>query len=158
MRLHDLKPQPGAKHRRKRLGRGEGSGLGKTSGRGHKGQRARSGGSVREGFEGGQMPLHRRLPKRGFNNADHTTYYIPVNVSDLERFDAGAEIDVETLRKAGLAQGRGQGVKILGQGEISKKLTLKVQAYSASAKQKLEAAGCTCEEVALIPKTGKRAL
>jgi large subunit ribosomal protein L15 len=74
MRLHDLKPQPGAKHRRKRLGRGEGSGLGKTSGRGHKGQRARSGGTVREGFEGGQMPLHRRLPKRGFNNADHTIY------------------------------------------------------------------------------------
>ena len=158
MRLHDLKPQPGAKHRRKRLGRGEGSGLGKTSGRGHKGQRARSGGTIREGFEGGQMPLHRRLPKRGFNNADHTIYYIPVNVNDLERFDAGTEIDVEALRKAGLAQGRGQGVKILGQGEISKKLTLKVQAYSASAKQKIEAAGGTCEAVALIPKTGKRAL
>ena len=158
MRLHDLKPQPGAKHRRKRLGRGEGSGLGKTSGRGHKGQRSRSGGTVREGFEGGQMPLHRRLPKRGFNNADHTIYYIPVNVSDLECFDAGTEIDVETLRKAGLAQGRGQGVKILGQGELSKKLTLKVQAYSASAKQKIEAAGGSCEAVALIPKTGKRAL
>lgn len=158
MRLHDLKPQPGAKHRRKRLGRGEGSGLGKTSGRGHKGQRARSGGTVREGFEGGQMPLHRRLPKRGFNNADHTIYYIPVNVSDLEGFDAGTEINVETLRKAGLAKGRGQGVKILGQGDISKKLTLKVQAFSASAKQKIEAAGGTCEAVALIPKTGKRAL
>ena len=158
MRLHDLKPQPGAKHRRKRLGRGEGSGLGKTSGRGHKGQRARSGGTVREGFEGGQMPLHRRLPKRGFNNADHTIYYIPVNVSDLECFEAGTEIDVLTLRKAGLAKGRGQGVKILGQGEISKKFTLKVQAFSASAKQKIEAAGGPCEAVALIPKTGKRAL
>lgn len=158
MRLHDLKPQPGAKHRRKRLGRGEGSGLGKTSGRGHKGQRARSGGTVREGFAGGQMPIYRQLPKRGFNNADHTIYYIPVNVSDLERFDADSVIDVEALQKAGLASGKGQGIKILGQGELSKKLTVKVQAFSASAKQKIEAAGGACEVVDRIPKTGPRAL
>jgi large subunit ribosomal protein L15 len=132
--------------------------LGKTSGRGHKGQRARSGGTVREGFEGGQMPLHRRLPKRGFNNADHTIYYIPVNVSDLERFDANAVVDLEALRKAGLASGKGQGIKILGHGELSKKLTVKVQAFSASAKQKIEAAGGACEVVDRIPKTGPRAL
>ena len=158
MRLHDFKPQPGAKHRRKRLGRGEGSGLGKTSGRGHKGQRSRSGGTVREGFEGGQMPLHRRLPKRGFNNARHTTYFIPVNVSDLDKFDADAEITLDVLRQAGLAQGSGEGVKILGQGSLSKKLSVKAQAFSASAKQKIEAAGGSCEIVERIPKTGPRAL
>lgn len=158
MRLHDLKPQPGAKHRRKRLGRGEASGQGKTSGRGHKGQRARSGGTLREGFAGGQMPIYRQLPKRGFNNADHTTYYIPVNIAELEQFDADTIIDVDTLRKAGLASGKGEGIKILGDGELNKKLTVKAQAFSASAKQKIEAAGGACEVVDRIPKTGPRAL
>mgnify|MGYP003958353365 CR=1 FL=1 len=154
LQLHNLTP---AGKKRKRVGRG--GSRGGTSGRGHKGQKARSGSHTpRAGFEGGQMPLYRRLPKRGFNNADHTTYYIPVNISSLESFEAGSVVDVETLRKAGLAQGSGQGVKILGNGELSKKLTLKVQAFSASAKQKIESAGGTCEAVALIPKTGKRAL
>ena len=100
MRLHNLQPRPGAKHRRKRLGQGESSGHGKTSGRGGKGQSARSGSSIRPGFEGGQMPLIRRLPKRGFNNAMHTVRYSPVNVSDLNEFEDGAKIDGDSLRKA----------------------------------------------------------
>ena len=145
MRLHNLKPRPGAKHRRKRLGQGESSGLGKTSGRGHKGQHSRSGSSFRPGFEGGQMPLIRRLPKRGFSNAQHATTYIPVNVGSLDRFDDGAVIDLGVLSAAGLANGNADGVKILGNGEISKKLTVKVQAFSASAKAKIEGAGGTCE-------------
>lgn len=145
MRLHNLKPRPGAKHRRKRLGQGESSGLGKTSGRGHKGQHSRSGSSFRPGFEGGQMPLIRRLPKRGFSNVQHATTYIPVNVSALEVFDAGAVVDLKSLQAVGLANGNADGVKILGQGELSKKLTVKVQAFSASAKAKIEGAGGTCE-------------
>jgi large subunit ribosomal protein L15 len=104
------------------------------------------------------MPLHRRLPKRGFNNARHTIYFIPVNVSDLERFEGDAEITLDVLRQAGLAQGSGEGVKILGHGDLSKKLIVKAQAFSASAKQKIEAAGGTCEVVDRIPKTGPRAL
>ena len=103
MRLHDLKPLPGSKHRRKRLGQGESSGLGKTSGRGHKGHKARSGRGFRPGFEGGQMPLIRRLPKRGFSNARHATVYIPVNVGALERFEAEAVVDAEAMASAGLA-------------------------------------------------------
>ena len=114
MRLHDLKPRPGAKHRRKRLGQGESSGHGKTSGRGGKGQTARSGSSIRIGFEGGQMPLIRRIPKRGFNNARHTTRYIPVNLESLNQFEDGARVDSKRLRKAGLANGTADGVKILG--------------------------------------------
>ncbi|HEV8544038.1 MAG TPA: 50S ribosomal protein L15 [Verrucomicrobiae bacterium] len=145
MRLHDLKPNPGAKHRRKRLGQGESSGHGKTSGRGGKGQSARSGSSIRIGFEGGQMPLIRRIPKRGFNNARHTTRYIPVNLSDLNRFDDGARVDELALRSVGLANGKGHGVKILGSGEINKKLTVVATAFSASAKQKIEAKGGVCE-------------
>src|ERR1700757_682050 len=105
MRLHNLKPRPGAKHRRKRLGQGESSGHGKTSGRGAKGQTARSGSSVRIGFEGGQMPLIRRIPKRGFNNASHTVEYIPVNLDDLNRFENGAKVDDMALRSVGLANG-----------------------------------------------------
>ncbi len=124
MRLHDLKPRPGAKHRRKRLGQGESSGHGKTSGRGGKGQTARSGSSIRIGFEGGQMPLIRRIPKRGFNNARHTTAYVPVNLEALNQFDDGAQIDVEAIRKAGLANGPVKLVKILGDGELKKKLTV----------------------------------
>ena len=148
MRLHDLKPRPGAKHRRKRLGQGESSGHGKTAGRGGKGQTARSGSSIRIGFEGGQMPLIRRIPKRGFNNARFTTQYIGVNVGDLNKFDDGAKVDETALRAIGLANGRADGVKILGEGELSKKLTVSASAFSASAKAKIEAKGGKCEVVA----------
>ncbi len=142
MRLHDLKPNPGAKHRKKRLGNGESSGLGKTCGKGHKGQKSRSGASIRPGFEGGQMPLHRRLPKKGFNNARFTTTYAPINVSTLnERFEDGATVNDESLIAAGLLSGQYDGVKILGNGDISKKLTVDVAAVSASAKEKIEKAG-----------------
>jgi large subunit ribosomal protein L15 len=153
MRLHDLKPRPGAKHRRKRLGQGESSGHGKTSGRGGKGQTARSGSSIRIGFEGGQMPLIRRIPKRGFNNARHTTRYLPVNLESLNQFDDGAQVDEATLRKAGLANGRAAGVKILGSGELARKLTVKAHAFSASAKTKIEAKGGTCELVVMVKTT-----
>jgi large subunit ribosomal protein L15 len=145
MRLHDLKPRPGAKHRRKRLGQGEGSGHGKTSGRGGKGQTARSGSSVRIGFEGGQMPLIRRIPKRGFNNARHTIDYIPVNLDSLNRFDEGARVDEATLRSSGLANGRLPRIKILGSGELTRKLTVSAHAFSASARAKIEAKGGACE-------------
>ena len=145
MRLHDLKPRPGAKHRRKRLGQGESSGHGKTSGRGGKGQTARSGSSIRIGFEGGQMPLIRRIPKRGFNNARFTKQFLAVNVGELNRFDDGARVDETTLRAAGLANGHAAGIKILGDGELSRKLTVSAQAFSASAKAKIEAKGGICE-------------
>jgi large subunit ribosomal protein L15 len=145
MRLHDLKPRPGAKHRRKRLGQGESSGHGKTSGRGGKGQTARSGSSIRIGFEGGQMPLIRRIPKRGFNNARFATQYIPVNVGQLNRFEDGARVDEAALRATGLANGRADGVKILGEGELTKKLAVSANAFSASARAKIEAKGGTCE-------------
>jgi large subunit ribosomal protein L15 len=148
MRLHNLKPNPGAKHRRKRLGQGESSGHGKTSGRGGKGQSARSGSSIRIGFEGGQMPLIRRIPKRGFNNARHATIYVPVNLSDLNRFEDGARVDEVALKSVGLANGKSHGVKILGTGEITKKLTVVASAFSESAKKKIEAKGGTCEVVA----------
>jgi large subunit ribosomal protein L15 len=145
MRLHDLKPRPGAKHRRKRLGQGESSGHGRTSGRGGKGQTARSGSSIRIGFEGGQMPLIRRIPKRGFNNARHTIRYLPVNLDALNRFDDGARVDEDVLRNAGLANGRSAGIKILGTGDLTRKLTVSAHAFSASAKTKIEAKGGTCE-------------
>jgi len=145
MRLHNLKPRPGAKHRRKRLGQGESSGLGKTSGRGGKGQTARSGSSIRAGFEGGQMPLYRRIPKRGFNNAAHAIRYLPVNLSALNRFEDGARVDESALRDAGLANGRAAGIKILGNGELTRKLTVCASAFSASARAKIEALGGTCE-------------
>ena len=148
MRLHDLKPRPGAKHRRKRLGQGESSGHGKTAGRGGKGQTARSGSSIRIGFEGGQMPLIRRIPKRGFNNARFTTRYVAINVGDLNQFDDGAKVDEVALRAIGLANGRADGVKILGEGELSKKLKVSANAFSASARAKIEAKGGTCEIVA----------
>jgi large subunit ribosomal protein L15 len=151
MRLHNLKPRPGAKHRTKRLGQGESSGHGKTSGRGGKGQTARSGSSIRIGFEGGQMPLIRRIPKRGFNNARFTTKYLGVNVGDLNRFDDGARVDELALRAMGLANGKAAGVKILGNGELSKKLTVSVSAFSASAKVKIEAKGGACEIVTRKP-------
>jgi large subunit ribosomal protein L15 len=145
MRLHNLKPRPGSKHRTKRLGQGESSGHGKTAGRGGKGQTARSGSSIRIGFEGGQMPLIRRLPKRGFNNARFTTRYNAVNVADLNRFDDGARVDETALTSIGLSKGPSDGIKILGTGELSKKLTVIASAFSASAKAKIEAKGGTCE-------------
>jgi large subunit ribosomal protein L15 len=145
MRLHNLKPKHGAKHRRKRLGQGESSGHGKTSGRGGKGQTARSGSSIRPGFEGGQMPLIRRIPKRGFNNIRHATVYLPVNLESLNRFDDGAKVDETALRAVGLANGRADGVKILGDGKLTKKLTVVASAFSASAKAAIEALGGTCE-------------
>ena len=151
MRLHNLKPRPGAKHRRKRLGQGESSGHGKTSGRGGKGQTARSGSSIRIGFEGGQMPLIRRIPKRGFNNARFTVSYSPVNVSDLNKFDDGARVDETALRAVGLANGKSAGIKLLGNGELEKKLTVSVSAFSASAKAKIEAKGGTVEIIGRKP-------
>lgn len=147
MRLHDLKPRPGAKHRRKRLGQGESSGHGKTSGRGGKGQSARSGSSIRIGFEGGQMPLIRRIPKRGFNNTRHGTRYIPVNLESLNQFDDGARVDEAAMRAAGLANGPGDGIKVLGDGELKKKLTISAHAFSASARSKIEGLGGVCELV-----------
>lgn len=145
MRLHDLKPRPGAKHRRKRLGQGESSGHGKTSGRGGKGQTARSGSSIRIGFEGGQMPLIRRIPKRGFNNARHSTRYIPVNIEALNRFEDGTRVDEALLRKVGLANGRADGIKILGRGRLTRKLTVCANAFSASARAQIQAMGGTCQ-------------
>lgn len=145
MDLSNLKPKKGSKKPRKRVGRGPGSGLGKTAGRGEKGQKSRSGYSRKIGFEGGQMPLHRRLPKRGFTNIFKKEYHI-INVSDLdERFDSGATVDEEALREAGLIKGSGTMVKVLGNGEISKKLTVKAEKFSATAREKIEKAGGTCE-------------
>ena len=161
MRLHDLKPRPGARHRRKRLGQGEASGHGKTSGRGGKGQTARSGSSIRIGFEGGQMPLIRRIPKRGFNNARHATRYLPVNLAALNHFEDGARVDEAALRSSGLAKGRAAGIKILGDGELTRKLTVSAHAFSASAKAKIEAKGGACELIPLknsapaTPEPGK---
>lgn len=144
MRLHTLRPNPGAKKRRKRLGSGESSGKGKTSGKGHKGQKARSGGSIRLGFEGGQMPLIRRLPKRGFNNAQFKTVFGIVNLDDLERkFDAGASVTEAALRESGLVRGPIDAVKILGRGELTKKLAIETDQITASAREKIEKAGGT---------------
>ena len=151
MRLHNLKPRPGAKHRTKRLGQGESSGRGKTAGRGGKGQTARSGSSIRIGFEGGQMPLIRRIPKRGFNNAEFTTVYIPVNVGELNEFEDGARVDETALRSVGLANGPKLGIKILGTGDLTKKLVVIVSAISASAKTKVEAKGGSVEIIAKKP-------
>ena len=145
MDLSNLKPKKGSRHARKRVGRGPGSGHGKTSGRGEKGQKSRSGYSRMLGFEGGQMPLHRRLPKRGFTNIFKTEYAV-LNVSDLERFDAGATIDAAALRAAGLLKGRKR-IKVLGNGELSKKLIVHADKFSLTAKNKIEAAGGTCEEI-----------
>lgn len=147
MRLNDLKPRPGAKHRRRRVGRGESSGLGKTSGRGNKGQKARSGSSIRPGFEGGQMPLIRRLPRHGFNNKQFATRYWAINVSTLEKFYSdGDTVDETSLRLVGLVKGsRYDGVKILGNGDLSKKLNVVADKISASAKEKIEKAGGTVD-------------
>ena len=146
MKLHDLKPAPGSQTKAKRLGRGIGSGLGKTSGKGHKGAKARSGGGKAPGFEGGQMPLTRRVPKSGFKNPFRKEYAI-VNVGSLEQFEDGAVVTVELLRAAGLVRGLKDGVKILGMGELSRKLTVQVDRFTGSAKEKIEKAGGTAEEV-----------
>lgn len=147
MKLHDLSPTPGSKHRRRRVGRGESSGLGKTSGKGHKGQKARSGASIRPGFEGGQMPLARRLPKKGFNNAQFKTQYAIVNLSDLEaKFEDGAAINDESLRARGLVKGRWDGIKLLANGDLTKKFIVSVDKVSAAAKEKVVQAGGTVSE------------
>ena len=146
MILHELSPAAGSTKEAKRIGRGHGSGNGKTAGKGHKGQKARSGSGMRAGFEGGQMPLQRRVPKRGFNNIFATKFAI-VNVSDLEIFEANAVIDAQALQDKGLVKKLYDGVKILGNGDISKALTVKASAFSESAKQKIEAAGGKAEVI-----------
>ena len=144
MYIHELSPAEGSKKDVKRVGRGHGSGWGKTSGKGHKGQNARSGGGIRPGFEGGQMPLARRIPKRGFNNI-FAAKMAAVNVSSLEIFKEGTEVDAELLLASGLVKNIDNGVKILGNGEITKNLTVKADAFSASAKEKIEKAGGKAE-------------
>jgi large subunit ribosomal protein L15 len=148
MELSNLKPKKGARHAKKRIGRGPGSGHGKTAGRGEKGQKSRAGYSRMLGFEGGQMPLHRRLPKRGFHNLFKKQFAV-VNLADLEkRFDNGATVDEAALRKAGLVKGRHDGIKILGTGKLTKKITVIATKFSESAKKQIEAAGGTCQELA----------
>ena len=147
MKLNELRPAEGSVQERYRKGRGPGSGNGKTAGKGHKGQNARSGGGVRPGFEGGQFPIYRQLPKRGFNNQRFATVYATVNVSDLNRFEDGAIVDIQTLLDARVIRKAQDGLKVLGNGEITKKLTVKAAKFSAAAKEKIEAAGGSCEEV-----------
>ncbi|HZK42554.1 MAG TPA: 50S ribosomal protein L15 [Clostridia bacterium] len=149
MKLNDLKPVAGSTRKASRVGRGHGSGSGKTSGRGHKGQKARSGGGVRPQFEGGQMPLYRRLPKRGFNNKRFAKHYITVNVGDLMRMDEGDAVTAETLAARGVITlpKVNDGLKILGDGQLTKKLDVKASAFTATAKEKIEAAGGTCEVI-----------
>ena len=144
MNLHELSPAPGSTHVGKRKGRGPGTGNGKTAGRGHKGQKARSGGGVRIGFEGGQMPLARRIPKRGFNNI-FAKPLTAVNVCMLDRFNDGDTVDAEALIAAGVISKAQYGIKIIGKGELTKKLTVKAAAFSETAKQKIEAAGGKAE-------------
>jgi len=146
MRLNDLAPEKGQRKPRKRVGRGEGSGSGKTAGRGSKGQNARSGGGVRPGYEGGQMPIHRRLPKRGFKNHFKSVFAI-VNVQDLNRFEAQALIDEALLIKNGLVKGDRDGIKLLGKGEVQVPVTVRVNKFSESARQKIEAAGGKIEVI-----------
>ncbi len=146
MKLHELHPAAGANKETKRIGRGHGSGQGKTAGKGHKGQNARSGGGVKPGFEGGQMPLARRVPKRGFNNI-FATEYATVNVSALEVFTEGTVVDADLLKAAGICKKPCDGIKILGNGELSKALTVKAAAFTATAKEKIEKAGGKVEVI-----------
>ena len=146
MKLHELHPAEGSTTAQKRLGRGSGSGLGKTSGKGHKGAKARSGGGKRPGFEGGQMPLYRRVPKRGFNNV-FGTEYAEVNVERLEAFEDGAVVDAKALLEARIIRKELDGVKVLGGGELTKKLTVKAAKFTASAKEKIEAVGGKAEVI-----------
>ena len=147
MKLHELKPNEGSVQTRKRVGRGPGSGLGKTSGKGHKGQNARSGGGVRPGFEGGQLPLFRRLPKRGFNNYEFRTEYAIVNVGDLNDFKDGSVIELSNLKESELVKKEKDGIKILGNGELTKKLTVKANKFSSTARVKIENAGGKIEVI-----------
>ncbi len=144
MKIHELSPAPGSTKSVKRIGRGHGSGWGKTAGKGHKGQNARSGGGVRPGFEGGQMPLSRRIPKRGFNNIFRTNY-TAINVDKLEVFAEGTVVDTELLIASGIIKKANDGVKILGNGELTKSLTVRAAAFSESAKEKIEKAGGKAE-------------
>ena len=146
MKLHELSPAPGSVREAKRIGRGHGSGQGKTAGKGHKGQKARAGRGLQIGFEGGQMPLQRRIPKRGFNNIFATPYTI-INLAALNRFEDGAVVDAEALLNAGIINKAPYGVKVLGNGKIEKALTVKVAAFSESAKAKIEAAGGKAEVI-----------
>ncbi len=146
MKLHDLSAVPGSTKEPKRIGRGHGSGQGKTAGKGHKGQKARAGRGMRPGFEGGQMPLQRRIPKRGFNNIFAKTI-VAVNVGTLDKFEDGAVVDTQALIDAGIVKTCCDGIKILGNGDITKKLTVKVSAYSEAAKNKIEAAGGKAEVI-----------
>ena len=152
MRLHNLQPRPGSRHRVKRLGCGESSGHGKTSGKGNKGQKARSGGSIRLGFEGGQMPLIRRLPKRGFNNAAFHKRYAIVNLDDLNAFKAGTAVNEQLLRESNLVRGDFVGIKILGDGELKHGLKVEADKVSAAAREKIEKAGGT---ITLREKAGR---
>lgn len=146
MKLHELSPAPGSVRESKRIGRGHGSGQGKTAGKGHKGQKARAGRGMQPGFEGGQMPLQRRVPKRGFNNIFATKYAV-INIAALNAFENGAVVDTEALKAAGIIKKEYDGVKILGNGKLEKSLTVKAAAYSASAKEKIEAAGGKAEVI-----------
>ena len=147
MKLHDLKPNEKAFKTKKRVGRGPGSGLGKTSGKGHKGQNARSGGGVRPGFEGGQTPLFRRLPKRGFSNAKFKTVYAIINLSDLNKFENGATVTPEILKEMGILKKQLDGVKVLGYGKLDKKLTVKANRFSISAVKAIEELGGKAEVI-----------
>lgn len=147
MRLHNIQPRPGSKHRAKRLGQGESSGHGKTSGRGGKGQTARSGSSIRPGFEGGQMPLIRRIPKRGFANGMHKKVYAAVNVSKLNTFADDSNVDPSQMAQAGLVNGNWTGVKVLSSGELSRRLHITAHQFSAEARRKIESLGGTCSLV-----------
>ncbi len=147
MKLNELRPSEGAFKTSKRVGRGVSSGHGKTSGKGHKGQNARSGGGVRPGFEGGQLPLFRRLPKRGFSNAMFKVEYSTINVSDLEKFEDGAVVTPELLKEMGILKKQLSGVKVLGNGELTKKLTVKASKFSKSAIEKIEAKGGKAEVI-----------
>ena len=147
MKLYELSPNPGSVKTRKRVGRGAGSGLGKTSGKGHKGQNASSGGGVRVGFEGGQLPLFRRLSKRGFNNYEFRTVYATVNVGDLDRFEEGTTVTPELLIETGLVGKELDGIKILGNGELTKKLTVKANKFSDTAREKIEKIGGKTEVI-----------
>ena len=147
MRLHELEKNPGAKQDKRRVGRGPGSGLGKTSGKGHKGQNARSGGGVRATFEGGQLPLYRRLPKRGFTNAKFKVEYAVINLKDLNIFEDGTTVTPALLKETGLVKKQLDGIKVLGNGELTKNLTIQANKFTASALEKIEKSGSKAEVI-----------
>ncbi|MBP3799551.1 MAG: 50S ribosomal protein L15 [Bacilli bacterium] len=147
MKLHELEKNIGATHSKKRVGRGSGSGLGKTSGKGHKGQKARSGGSINPVFEGGQLPLYRRIPKRGFSNAMFKTEYAIVNVEDLNNFEDGTVVSPALLRETGMVKNQLSGIKVLGEGKLEKKLTIQAHKFSKSALEKIKESGSTAEVI-----------